>query len=277
MSLFVTDNKKSMYYQVVGSAGASEVIVLLAGLTRDHTVWRKVVPLLENKYKLILVDNRDVGQSSAYSHPYELYDMADDVIELLQHLQLSLVHVVGHSLGGFISFHIAAKAPEIVKSLILCNTDSIQTEHGIGYLDLRIRTAQLTPIGESPVANLGNIVSIMPYIYSEATLSDASFVAEIADYDAANPYPQSPMSFINQAKAARNHNADGLLADIRCPVLIVTGEDDELFTSEAAYVLSDKMHNTTVEILASVAHMPQLEAPEGFSKVISDFVDKQSL
>ena len=111
------------------------VILLIAGLGEDLTFWTDAVvdALVSWGFRVISIDNRDVGQSSfASTRPpalwrqvlarprhdgYTLTDMAADAIGVLDHLGIGQVHLVGRSMGGMIAQTIAATEPARVLSL----------------------------------------------------------------------------------------------------------------------------------------------------------------
>ncbi len=99
MPVFKRQNGISIYYEIEGILTEPvETVILIGGLTRDHTIWRKIVPLLKEKYRIIVPDNRDAGQSSLSSRNYEIVDLADDLADLLMFLNMGPLHVIGHSI-----------------------------------------------------------------------------------------------------------------------------------------------------------------------------------
>lgn len=117
MPFFITAEGLSLYYEQSDIDNAKPYCVLISGLTRDHTIWRKMIPLLAKNYRVVTFDNRDVGQSSLSTQPYEISNLADDLAELLQANHIFPAYIVGHSLGGFIALHLTARYPHLVKSL----------------------------------------------------------------------------------------------------------------------------------------------------------------
>ncbi|MGW0815866.1 alpha/beta fold hydrolase [Streptomyces viridiviolaceus] len=113
-----------------------EPLVLIAGLNQQLTVWpqRFVDGLVAEGYYVVRLDNRDAGRSSKLVQPapgkvrlflgwprpdaYTLGHMAGDVVELLDHLDLVRVHLVGQSMGGMIAQTVAAHVPGRVASLV---------------------------------------------------------------------------------------------------------------------------------------------------------------
>lgn len=90
----------SIYYEIIDDTNKTgEFCVLLGGLTRDHTVWRKMIPYLRQNYQILVIDNRDAGQSTSLNQEYEIADMAEDVAYLIKKLNISPAHIIGHSMG----------------------------------------------------------------------------------------------------------------------------------------------------------------------------------
>ncbi|MGY5883402.1 alpha/beta fold hydrolase [Modestobacter lacusdianchii] len=110
-------------------------LLLIAGLGIDLTSWpqRMVDGFTDRGFRVIRFDNRDVGRSTSIVTPppgrlrqllarprpdaYDLADMAADTVGLLDHLEVSQVHLVGMSMGGMIAQTVAARHPGRVASL----------------------------------------------------------------------------------------------------------------------------------------------------------------
>lgn len=121
-------------YRVDG-AEAARPLLLVAGLGLDLASWPQALVdgLLDRGFRVIRFDNRDVGRSShvptpppsplqqllAVSRPedYDLGDMAEDTVGLLDHLGIAAVDLVGMSMGGMIAQIVAARAPSRVRTL----------------------------------------------------------------------------------------------------------------------------------------------------------------
>ncbi|WP_036511123.1 MULTISPECIES: alpha/beta fold hydrolase [Nocardia] len=121
-------------YRIEGTFGAPPIL-LIAGLAEDLTAWsqRFVSALVAAGFQVIRMDNRDCGRSTYASTPppstlrqllarprrdaYTLADMAADAAQLIEHLGLGPVHLVGRSMGGMIAQTVAARYPELTSSL----------------------------------------------------------------------------------------------------------------------------------------------------------------
>lgn len=263
----------SPHYKILESTTPNpETLMLLGGLSRDHTIWRKVVGKLQKHYRLILPDNRDAGQSSKVGlADYSIKELAEDMIALIQHLELDALHLAGHSMGGFMALYIAEALPDKVKSLILCSTAEKQVPAGKAYLEKRIQLMEAGTTDHASTASEQDIRAILPMLYAPANLTPA-FSQEIIDFETKNSYPQSAKSFIRQAKACAAHDATNILQNIQAPCLVITGEQDKYYTPAVAANLASKLPNNQVEVIPNAAHMIQIEQPEILISLIDSFI-----
>lgn len=273
MSIFNRSNGISLYYEIIDDTNKTgDICLLLGGLTRDHSIWRKVVPYLRKDYQIMVLDNRDSGQSTSANHEYAISDLAEDVADLIKALNFSPAHIIGHSLGGFMAIHIAAKHPDLVKTLTLCSTAAKQVEAGVQYLRNRIALIDAQPSNEATTANRADIIAVMDKLYALESLLDTSFVEEIITHETSNKYPQSASSFKRQAQACLTHDASTLLDQISCRTLIITGEKDKYYTPELAYDLASKIESSQAVVIPDAAHMIQIEQPEFFCVTLNKFL-----
>ena len=96
----------------VAEAGRGEPLVLLHGWPQHWWCWRRVVPLLADRYRLVLPDLRGHGWTAAPRGGYDKEQLASDLLGLLDVLDLPRVGLVGHDWGGWAGFLAALRAPE---------------------------------------------------------------------------------------------------------------------------------------------------------------------
>lgn len=105
------------------------VVVLLHGLASDSDTWdRAFVPLAEHGLRTIAVDLIGHGRSDKAERSYLLDDFADSLRELFDVLGLESATVCGHSLGGAIAVHLAARHPDRVQRLVLVSAGGLGRE-----------------------------------------------------------------------------------------------------------------------------------------------------
>ena len=103
-------------------AGSGPPVLLLHGWPQHFWCWRRVVPLLADRHRLICPDLRGFGWSGAPGRGYEPEVFAADQIALLDALGLDRVRVIGHDWGGFSGFVLALRHPERVERLLALST-----------------------------------------------------------------------------------------------------------------------------------------------------------
>ncbi len=102
-------------------------ILLICGAGCHAHFWNDYIcqKLIQQGYYVIRYDHRDVGLSSASDEPYDLDVLAEDAIQIIDAYNLDNVHLIGHSMGGFISQLVAARYPERIASLTLIGTGPV--------------------------------------------------------------------------------------------------------------------------------------------------------
>src|SRR5689334_3379224 len=102
--------------------GSGEPVIFIHGLAYDRRGWGPLPDLLAQDFRVLLVDNRGVGESDAPPGPYTVEELAADAVSVLDDARIECAHVLGVSLGGFIAQEIALSYPERVDRLVLFST-----------------------------------------------------------------------------------------------------------------------------------------------------------
>jgi pimeloyl-ACP methyl ester carboxylesterase len=102
----------------------SETVILLHGQAKSSRLWYAWVPLLAGDYRVIRPDNRGYGQSSVPPHGYiwSFDAFAEDLRQLMDHLGLDKVHLIGETAGGTIALVFAHRYPERVLTVTACQS-----------------------------------------------------------------------------------------------------------------------------------------------------------
>jgi pimeloyl-ACP methyl ester carboxylesterase len=109
--LFFTDSKES-------TAAGAPPIVFVHGWTCDSHDWVFQLDPFEARHRVIAVDLRGHGRSSAPARDYTAQRYAEDLVVLIEHLELDPVVVIGHSLGGSVAAALAVEHPELVRAMV---------------------------------------------------------------------------------------------------------------------------------------------------------------
>lgn len=100
-------------------AGEGRTVLLLHDWPQSSYAWRRVIPELAKRYRLIVPDLRGIGGSSKPAGGYDKATVAEDLAALLTHLRIERAHVVGHGIGAAVGYALAATHRERVRALVV--------------------------------------------------------------------------------------------------------------------------------------------------------------
>jgi pimeloyl-ACP methyl ester carboxylesterase len=241
-------------------------LVLLPGLAGDHLAWMGQVRAFSDRFRCLALDLRDSGQSSYVDTVYSMADLADDVAALLDALQLPAAHVAGHSFGGMIAQEMALRHPGRVLSLFLLSTSGRADAWFTATLDaFGLVRRQVADAAEHFNALLQWLVSYRYFESPERLDWLRGLLRKV-------PHPQRIDGFFRQAAAIRQHNTLDRLPEIRCPVLVVVGEEDLVAPPRYARQLAERLPQARLEILPGVGHLPLIEDSRSINRLLAEFL-----
>jgi pimeloyl-ACP methyl ester carboxylesterase len=246
--------------------GHGEPLVFLNGLSGDHGYWMGQLRAFGRSHRCLAVDNRDVGRSSYASAPYTVRDLAGDVAELLDRLESPPAHVVGLSMGGMIAQELALARPERVRSLALVSTLGRSDDWFRGTLNAFGLIRRQVP--DTPAF----FEAILPWWVSYRFVERPERVAWLSWLLRQNPYSQRLDGFLRQLEAIAGHDAVDRLGAIRCPVLLLVGEDDNVAPPRYTRRLHERLPHARLTVLPGVGHAPPIEDPGAFNAALAGFL-----
>ncbi|WP_163512479.1 alpha/beta fold hydrolase [Fodinicola acaciae] len=137
---------RSAYAKVNGArlhyvaGGQGQPLVLLPGWPQTWWEYRKVMPALAQRYRVIVAELRGMGGSDKPAAGYDKKNMAKDIYELIRQLGYSSAHVAGHDIGSMVAFSFAVNHPDATRSVTLM--DVSHPDEGL------FRIPMLTPPGQ---------------------------------------------------------------------------------------------------------------------------------
>ena len=258
----VRANGVELFYE---ESGAGEPLLLIAGFACDHTNWHKLLPLLASSHRVITFDNRGVGQSSSPDTSYSIRQMVEDTVGLLDAIGLNCVHVAGHSMGGQIGLELALACPGRVKSLILLSSCAKMDARGRTVIEL---WGDLPKLVDPTTA----IRLSLPWIYTANFYARAGAVDEVIREILANPFPPTVSGIYQQSRAITSYDASARLREIKCPTLVVVGDEDILGGLLLSADLAHHIPGGQLVVLKQAAHGLLTECAEATAASMMDFL-----
>lgn len=129
-------NNISLHYRM---AGKGKPVLLLHGWPQHSLMWHTVAPILvDSGYQVIVPDMRGTGGSSITDTGYDKKTMAEDIYQLLLHLKISKLIIVGYDLGSNVAYSLAAAHPEVAEKIVVMEFGL----PGFGYEDFMAPSPQ---------------------------------------------------------------------------------------------------------------------------------------
>jgi len=246
--------------------GPGPVVVLLHGFPLNRKVWTAQETSVGSIYRVIAPDLRGHGGSAAPGGIYTMDEMASDVLELLDALQLNEPVVLGGlSMGGYVALSLMARAPDRFRGLMLMDTrataDTPEAARNREQLAVTVETTAST----KPVVD-----AMLPKLFSDETR------ARRADLILPVRGGMERMSPRGMAGAlygmAQRPDRTAELANIRVPTLVLVGEHDVITPPDEARKLAGAIPGARLAIIPGAGHLAPLENPSAADEAILQFL-----
>jgi 3-oxoadipate enol-lactonase len=238
-----------------GPADAPAVL-LLGSLGSDVSMWDDVVPSLATRLRVVRADLRGHGASPVPPGPYEVADLAADVVRLLDDLGLAQVHLVGLSLGGMTAMQVAADHPERVDRLaLLCTSALLGPPEG-----WRQRADSVTAGGTGAVADAVAARWLTPSFAAE----QPQVLARVRAMIAATP----SVGYAAGCGAIERMDLRERIGAITAPTLAIAGADDPATPPEHLERIVAAVPGARLRVLDHVAHVPTYERPAEIARLL---------
>ncbi len=247
---YIDTNGVNLYYTDQGNG--PETIVFAHGLLWSHKMFEAQVAFLKDKYRVIAYDHRGQGQSEAKG-PYDMETVAEDGAELIKALGLGSVHFAGLSMGGFVGMRLAARHPELIKSLILLETSS-NAEPVENLPKYKTLNGVVKRVGILPfVAN-----QVMPIMFAASWLSNSENGEEIQRWKKVLRSNKKSVSGPVEGVISRKGVEDEL-SKISCPTMIIVGDEDVATKPEKSKFIQMRISGSRLHMISGAGHSSCIE------------------
>jgi pimeloyl-ACP methyl ester carboxylesterase len=254
----------------VEQAGTGEPVVLLHGFGASTYSWRKVMPELASRFRVIAIDLNGFGYTERPSDlaSYTREGQGRLVLAVLDALGIGRAHIVGHSYGGGITLWLAAYHPERFLSMVLTNSSAPTYSY-----DRRSRAASFKPLTSLFLRS----VVLRPSTVRKSLLRSV--------HDRSLVTPELVQAYFDRIRVEGVIDAYyGLtipvrgpidkvdLAKIEVPALVVWGSDDRIvFLADGRRGTSVLPHSRFV-VIPDAGHLPMEEKPAEWLRIVMPFL-----
>ena len=244
----------------------SETVLLLHGMGSSGDDWVLQLPALTPRYRVLTPDARGHGQSGKPPGPYSIPQMADDVVELFDELQIDSAHVVGLSMGGCIGLQMAVAHPDRVRSFVSVN--SFAKIRAAGWRGFARFLHRMWALNFGAMDDVAEPVARAMFPKPEQDEIRRLTVKRIASN------PKGP--YRATLKACLNFNALPHLGRVKCPALIVAGDRDLTVSMAVKKEMHRGLPHAELVIIPDSGHATPIDQPEKFNEILLGFLHKQA-
>ncbi len=249
-----------LHYELSGGGWTS--LILIHELGGSLHSWDLLVPMLDDRFRVLSYDLRGAGESEPVTKPYSMDDQANDLEGLVEASSLTPPFlIVGAAGGSAVAVTFAARHPEVVSGLILCPPALSVTPERSRYLNERSKLASRE--GMKAVVDQALEKSFPPSVIRNRDQYQ-TYRAHFLEND--------PVSYTLANRALCESTADELAASLRCPSLLLAGKHDSLRPLDHVRAVAATLPGASVEVM-DAAHLVSQQAPEELARHIKRFHD----
>ena len=261
---YANNDETKIYWE---EHGAGEPLLLIMGLGGTRKEWRRLLPALSAKYRVITFDNRGVGETIAAAEAFSMILMAADARAVLDAAEIESAHVLGMSMGGMIAQEFALHYPEKTRSLVLAVTACGGRESVLAKPEVYFALQ-----GRGTGTPEDAFWAMAPFIYDRHTPRER--LAE--DLAAREGVFTKPENFMRQMQAIMTwQGTHSRLSNISVPTLVLHGAQDQLIPCANARILAAAIPNAELNELGDASHIFMTDQPEKSIAAILEFLESR--
>jgi len=245
-----------LHSEITGPADAP-VLVMGGSLGTSLEMWDGQLALAE-RFRLVRHDHRGHGRSPVPPGPYDIEDLARDVLALLDALEIERASYCGLSIGGMVGMWLGANAPERIERLVLLCTSA------------HLPPASAWHERAAAVREAGTVEAVADAVV-ERWLTPG-FAAEHPELRAelrAMLVATDPEGYAASCGAIARMDLRAELARISAPTLVISGADDPATPPEHQALIARSIAGARLATVAPAAHLAAVERPEAVNELIA--------
>jgi pimeloyl-ACP methyl ester carboxylesterase len=237
----------------VRDEGRGPAVVLLHGFPLAKETWDAQAAALRSRARVIRFDLRGLGTTTATPGPYLMEQLAGDVAEILDALDIERAALVGHSLGGYVAFAFFRMFAERCSGLgLVCSRASADSTEQAA--DRRALAGRAEREGMEPI-----IGAFVPKYFAPSIYREQPELVERITAFVRQTVPAGAAAML-RGMAERVDSTD-LFEEMQLPVGVVAGARDALIDQAQMRAIADGVAGAEIDLL-DCGHFPLYEAPQ---------------
>jgi pimeloyl-ACP methyl ester carboxylesterase len=262
---FAQINGAQLYYE---TAGRGPALVMIHAGVADSRQWNNEFHAFAPRHRVIRYDMRGYGRSEPVDGEFS---HLRDLIALLDHLDVARpIIAMGCSMGGGIAMDYALERPTDVAALIMVGS-------GPGGLALDVPMPEKFAEAEAAhkSGDLDRVCEIETQIWFDGI---GRTPAQVDPAMRRLAYEMNHLALSHQKKGLGKRMMDASvpaawrLGDVRVPLLAIVGEFDIAYIRAAGQHMVDTLANATRVEIADAAHLPNMDHPAEFQRIVAGFI-----
>lgn len=242
--------------------GDGEPVIMIHGLGGSSNVWAPLAAALA-RFKTIRPDLPGSARSSRVEGPLSIDGFVRAMIRVCGATDVERAHVVAHSLGTIVAFHLAVAEPRLVRSLALFGPltappDSVRA-------GVRARGEKARTEGDAGMQEIADAL-VQAATSAETKAKRPVAAALVREF----LMRQSPEGYARTCDAL----ADAQPADISkiaCPTLLVTGDEDQIAPAQSVRHIAERIAGCELHVLPRCGHWTTVEKPDECNELLRRF------
>lgn len=278
----------------VEKGAGDETVLFIHGLGASVHTWKYNLDEFASRYHVVAVDLPGHGNSEMPDIPYSVNLHADFIYKFMQKKNIGKAIVVGHSVGGQAAVILALNHPEMVKKLVLVAPSGadVYMTGTFKWLTERqfVRRGAMVGLGPATGGKKRYDKIMWNWLerdgkhgYETALVYDAhsrpteEWLQEELDYFydffVCPQFPDFWRAYLKTAASVPRQFVREKLHNLKVPALIIWGEEDGIIPLESVILFNKLIPVSMLAIFPETGHMPMVENPERFNKVVLEFIE----
>jgi 3-oxoadipate enol-lactonase len=261
----ITTNNQTVSYIDEGSIN-TPAIILIHGFPLNKAMWNKQIGKLKENYRVIAYDIRGHGNSDAGDDDFSIELFVNDLLSLMDALKIDKTILCGFSMGGYIALNAIENYSGRFNALLLCDTNC---------------AADIPEAKEKRMKAIESIKEKGLEQYAEeslkklfAPISFSTHIEEIAKVKEMIMKTSEQSIYKTLHALADRKETCSKLQEIKVPVLIMVGKEDEITPPAVAQMMQKKIKGSKLHVIERAGHLSNIENNDEFNEHLIKFVSK---